>query len=90
MLTTEERKRIADDAAAYVERVFAKARARHDAHIFTRHDHQRRQYVARLLAEAAERDDDETAEDEDDGYTFEVDERREYGTLWALNGSVVG
>ena len=89
-MTPAERKRIADEAAAYVERVFAKAHTRHDAHVFARHDYQRRQYVARLLAEAAERDDDDTAEDEDDGYTFEVDERREYGTLWALNGSVVG
>jgi hypothetical protein len=93
-MTPEERKRIVDDAVAHVERVFAKARDRHDAHVFTYYDHQRGEYVARLMAEAAERDDDDTAddehEDEDDGYSFAVDERREYGTLWAYNGSVVG
>jgi len=64
-MTPEERKRIVDDAVAHVERVFAKARARHDAHVFTRYDHQRGEYVARLMAEAAERDDDDTADDDE-------------------------
>ena len=92
MLTPEERKRIVDEAVAHVERAMASARARHDAHIFTWADHKRREYVARRMAEAADRDEDEdeAADDEDDGYSFEVDERREYGTLWAYNGSVVG
>lgn len=70
-MTTEERKRIVDDAVAYVERVFAKARARNDAHVFTLYDYQRGEYVARLMAEAAERDDDDAAgEHDDDGYCW--------------------
>lgn len=90
MLTTEERKCMVDDAVAHVERAMASARARHDAHVFTRAADQRRQYVARMMAEAVDSDDD-TAHDDEDDYIIEfVDERREYGTLWAYNGSVVG
>lgn len=81
MLTTEERKRIVDDAAAHVERAMASARAQHNSHCTARRRHLNRAWA---LANPPSYDDE-------DDYIIEfVDERREYGTLWAYNGSVVG
>ena len=84
-MTLQERLRIRDEAEA-------RAAADHKDHVRA---WWRQQILAVQMARIDDEDDlagndDAEDEDEDDGYTFEVDERREYGTLWALNGSMVG